>query len=51
MVPANGILVLQKHKAEDSTLTGGGGVDVVHIHRDFVSLLRVCRVWICDGGT
>lgn len=47
MVPANGILVSQMHKTEDSTLAGG--FDVVHVHKDFVSLLRVCGVQICDG--
>lgn len=47
MVPANGILVSQMRKTEDSTLAGG--FDVVHVHKDFVSLLRLCRVQICDG--
>lgn len=35
-------------KTEDSTLAGV--FDVVHVHKDFLSLLRLCGVQICDGN-
>lgn len=36
MVSANGILVLQMHETEDSTLAGEA--DIARVHKDFVSL-------------